>query len=200
MSKHTRSHYAERSEEAPTPPPSDAIAPSDAAIAQAFREISPRQFAKATHFHEYVLGRARLLDSGEMPWHQEWANVQSRNESARQRAREIAAQPGEGVVAVGEDAIREVIRDLRGWRIRSPWPCIWANKLEKALLDGNHPPHVADALDGERYRWLRSRCTDKLCVRALADSPTHANAYYQVTGKELDRTIDAELAATESPK
>ena len=132
-----------------TPPTSDAIAPSDAAIAQAFRDIAPSQFTKASHFHEYVLGRARLLDSGEMPWHQEWANVQSRNESARQRAREIAAQHGEGGPPVAQ--VRCSSEGPHGTLYAGLIP---AGPATPEVKEGDllylHPPHAADALDGER--------------------------------------------------
>lgn len=49
-----------------------------------------------------------------------------------------------------------------------------------------HPPAQAqDARDTKRYRWLRTQCTDHLCVRLHTA---------QVAGRSLDNIIDAAMA------
>lgn len=112
--------------------------------------------------------------------------------------RTAASEGGEEMLPAGSQAaatVAHVIDQMIQHENEFGWIPEWIERLQKVVRcdDGDtHPPEVAR--DAERYRWLRSQCTDRLCVRALAESATHTHAFYQVTGKELDRVIDAAIS------
>jgi hypothetical protein len=109
----------------PTPPPSDAIALPDHAIARAYRESKSRVF----NYHEEV---EAFIDK---------------------RAREIAAQPGEGEPTCWRYRWKDDDGDWLPWQMigQATVDSLRANKdparYELQALYAS-PPHLADALDG----------------------------------------------------